>query len=231
MPLIDCPDCKHPVSDRAAFCPHCGCPSEFFGKAPPEPEPKPAPAPAVQPDFGPFERPTTWVLVTSVCAVLADLIGVGTGDGWLRMELLGVSLAAQIAGYTLLHGRWWDSLPFERRTSDPLPAVIRCLIPGYNLAWFGTAYITLVDDLNAELRRLDLKVQASGNLARLYVFTYYYLLPIVAVLPVLGLDTSPLLHFAIDGLAMGTLVLYLREANKAAAWLRGAARRLGAAPA
>ncbi len=26
MPLIDCPDCKRQVSDKAASCIHCGCP-------------------------------------------------------------------------------------------------------------------------------------------------------------------------------------------------------------
>lgn len=26
MPLIECPDCGHEVSDRAPACPKCGCP-------------------------------------------------------------------------------------------------------------------------------------------------------------------------------------------------------------
>lgn len=30
MPLIKCPDCEKMISDRAASCPFCGCPAEFF---------------------------------------------------------------------------------------------------------------------------------------------------------------------------------------------------------
>ena len=30
MGLIACPDCGNMVSDRAAACPHCGCPAEAF---------------------------------------------------------------------------------------------------------------------------------------------------------------------------------------------------------
>ena len=37
MGLITCPDCGGMVSDRAAACPHCGCPAEaFFENAPSE---------------------------------------------------------------------------------------------------------------------------------------------------------------------------------------------------
>lgn len=28
MPLIQCPDCGHEISDRAAFCPYCGAPNK-----------------------------------------------------------------------------------------------------------------------------------------------------------------------------------------------------------
>ena len=30
MGLIACPDCGNMVSDRAAACPHCGCPADAF---------------------------------------------------------------------------------------------------------------------------------------------------------------------------------------------------------
>jgi len=30
MMLIQCPDCNKDVSQRAEYCPHCGCPSKFF---------------------------------------------------------------------------------------------------------------------------------------------------------------------------------------------------------
>ena len=33
MALIECPDCKKMVSERALSCPFCGCPSEFFSEA------------------------------------------------------------------------------------------------------------------------------------------------------------------------------------------------------
>ena len=39
MGLITCPDCGGMVSDRAAACPHCGCPAEaFFENGPQEVE-------------------------------------------------------------------------------------------------------------------------------------------------------------------------------------------------
>ena len=39
MGLITCPDCGGMVSDRAAACPHCGCPAEaFFENVSPESE-------------------------------------------------------------------------------------------------------------------------------------------------------------------------------------------------
>ena len=31
MNLIHCPDCDKKISPRANFCPHCGCPSQYFG--------------------------------------------------------------------------------------------------------------------------------------------------------------------------------------------------------
>lgn len=33
MPLLNCPDCNREISTRADFCPHCGCPSKYFGGA------------------------------------------------------------------------------------------------------------------------------------------------------------------------------------------------------
>lgn len=32
MALIKCKSCGHVMSDRADFCPHCGCPKEFSVK-------------------------------------------------------------------------------------------------------------------------------------------------------------------------------------------------------
>ena len=50
MPLVTCPDCGRDVSTRAKACPNCGCPSEFFPKAPEPEEPKPAEAVAAPPE-------------------------------------------------------------------------------------------------------------------------------------------------------------------------------------
>ena len=33
MPLVECPECKREISDRAASCPHCGCPVSRQPKA------------------------------------------------------------------------------------------------------------------------------------------------------------------------------------------------------
>ena len=35
MALISCPECNRQISDRAAACPHCGCPSSQFGVSSP----------------------------------------------------------------------------------------------------------------------------------------------------------------------------------------------------
>ena len=32
MTLINCPDCGRKISPRANFCPHCGCPAQYFGE-------------------------------------------------------------------------------------------------------------------------------------------------------------------------------------------------------
>ena len=32
MALIKCNNCGHVMSDRADFCPHCGCPKKFSAK-------------------------------------------------------------------------------------------------------------------------------------------------------------------------------------------------------
>lgn len=32
MALIKCKNCGRMMSDRADFCPHCGCPKEFSAK-------------------------------------------------------------------------------------------------------------------------------------------------------------------------------------------------------
>ena len=32
MALIKCKSCGHVMSDRAEFCPHCGCPKESSAK-------------------------------------------------------------------------------------------------------------------------------------------------------------------------------------------------------
>src|SRR5712672_394986 len=34
MPLLQCPDCGNQVSDRAASCPKCGCPTKNSGPLP-----------------------------------------------------------------------------------------------------------------------------------------------------------------------------------------------------
>ena len=31
MALIKCPECQNSISDKAAKCPHCGLPAEYFG--------------------------------------------------------------------------------------------------------------------------------------------------------------------------------------------------------
>ena len=31
MALIKCPECQKSISDKAAKCPHCGLPAEYFG--------------------------------------------------------------------------------------------------------------------------------------------------------------------------------------------------------
>ena len=36
MGLIACPDCGNMVSDRAAACPHCGCPADAFRETEPQ---------------------------------------------------------------------------------------------------------------------------------------------------------------------------------------------------
>lgn len=36
MGLIACPDCGNMVSDRAAACPHCGCPADAFHETEPQ---------------------------------------------------------------------------------------------------------------------------------------------------------------------------------------------------
>ena len=30
MALIKCPECQNSISDKAAKCPHCGLPAEYF---------------------------------------------------------------------------------------------------------------------------------------------------------------------------------------------------------
>ena len=40
MGLITCPDCGGMVSDRAAACPHCGCPAEAFFETREQAEPQ-----------------------------------------------------------------------------------------------------------------------------------------------------------------------------------------------
>lgn len=30
MALIKCPECQNLISDKAAICPHCGLPAEYF---------------------------------------------------------------------------------------------------------------------------------------------------------------------------------------------------------
>ena len=34
MALIVCPECGKQISEKAAACPFCGCPSDAFGKVP-----------------------------------------------------------------------------------------------------------------------------------------------------------------------------------------------------
>lgn len=46
MALIDCPECSRQISDKAAACPHCGCPAKA---AQPEPVKPPSDPPAQAP--------------------------------------------------------------------------------------------------------------------------------------------------------------------------------------
>jgi hypothetical protein len=49
MPLINCPECKKQVSDKAPTCPHCGYPIAGV-------YPTPAPSNVISQDQGSFEK-------------------------------------------------------------------------------------------------------------------------------------------------------------------------------
>lgn len=82
--LIPCPDCEHQVSERAVFCPHCGCPPEAIAeaaKALKEPEPPKPPAETLLAisDRGTFLLyPATWDKHHYLVGDLAALEGVQT---------------------------------------------------------------------------------------------------------------------------------------------------------
>jgi hypothetical protein len=46
VPLIECPECKHQVSDKAAACPQCGCPLASTASLKLADEARTAPGPA-----------------------------------------------------------------------------------------------------------------------------------------------------------------------------------------
>ena len=45
MSLVECPECKQPVSTLAATCPHCGAPLQAAASPTPSPTPTPTPTP------------------------------------------------------------------------------------------------------------------------------------------------------------------------------------------
>lgn len=82
--LIPCPDCERPVSERAVFCPQCGCPPEAIAeaaKALKEAEPPKPPAETLLAisNRGTFLLyPTTWDKRYYLVGDLAALEGVQT---------------------------------------------------------------------------------------------------------------------------------------------------------
>lgn len=225
MPLIDCPDCTNPVSDRAAFCPTCGCPSKYF----PNPEPPKAPAgppPPLKPILEPFQLLGRLVLALTVAVVVIDLVGLGMGDLHFRWRGLTLVGSAQILVYSLLHYRWWASLPEGSRRTTPELGVAGCLIPLFNVPWLRTTWLGLVEDLNKFLvSRKTPAHSASTMLTQGHVGLYYLGAPILAALPWLGFGFPLWLHVLVDLAAVTTLGAFIGEVNKAAGYVRAHLRR------
>lgn len=80
MPLVECPDCLHQISDAAPACPHCGRPFR----------------PVVHPTHAPSPPPTVYVKDTVMTR--------NRGCGDLILILLGIGAAVTIGGCALLAG-------------------------------------------------------------------------------------------------------------------------------
>ena len=61
MNLIHCPDCDRDISPRADFCPHCGCPSKYFGDV-------------TAPTFVNIQRPATNTIRSDIAGVANHLL-------------------------------------------------------------------------------------------------------------------------------------------------------------
>jgi hypothetical protein len=221
MPLIDCPDCTNPVSDRASFCPTCGCPSKYFPRTEIE-KPKPPAPPPLVPVYGPFALLGRVVLTLTIVAVGIDLISLGVGDADFRFRGVGVVASAQILVFTLLHYRWWASLPAGHRRTTPEKAVAGCLIPLFNLVWLRTSWFGLIEDLNIFLTAQGTPKHAASTMTtQIHVALYYMLAPLVALLPYFGVSPPYWAHIVCDIAAVISLYGIIQEANRAAAYVRG----------
>lgn len=82
--LIPCPDCEQQVSERAVFCPHCGCPPEAIAEAAKALREEVKPIPPAETLLGISNRgtfqlyPTLWDKRHYLVADLADLEDVQT---------------------------------------------------------------------------------------------------------------------------------------------------------
>lgn len=110
MPIIECRDCGHQISDAAAACVHCGCPNETGrrglsseGAGNPVPSQRsPCPSHAPRSKGGP-SRPAVWGVLGAVAAAVgAALLVAVVREPDRTAELLAV------------RGTWWcRGAPFE----------------------------------------------------------------------------------------------------------------------
>ena len=217
MPLIDCPDCTHPVSDRASFCPTCGCPSQYFPRFEPQ-RPQASPK-TLEPNLEPFELLGRVVLGLTACVIGVDLTGLALDDVALRYRGVGIAGVVQVLSFTLLHHRWWAALPEDARRTTPSRAVMGTLVPGFNLLWLRTAWFGLVDDLNHFLTAKGTADFSAPTFAtQAFVPLYYLLAPTIAALPMVGVELPYWAHIGADLAAFLSLFGFIKGANRAASY-------------
>lgn len=215
------------------------------GSSEPQPQPQSQPQPQPQPVESTPAQGVSPVVEDDAASPVPDPAGLSSLGNWIvRLAVIGLAgsyyqefrgrsdetialtalvfFVVYLILFTILHYRWWDTLPSGWRRTSPGKAVGLCFIPIVNLFWNFVAYLGLAQDLNRRAEAKGLVERASTPTAGLFV-AWYFVQAIQIALSMAGDGVVPkALEIGLGVVGLIVLYLFIDDINRVAKALRTA---------